>query len=167
MDSRAKIVAIILAVAVALGCNEPTTISTPLLDLVPENFLVPKVPFQPGCQEICQMDPTSAEVNCSTCRVIRTVRATNAGNQDLIISDISLDIDMAYEEFQLNYQLLNSDDPTLREGISSQDEDRFMYPIVLAPGNEIIFDLSYSPQRAELAEGESLDVFHPPNLNNS
>lgn len=157
MDCRTKVTVFILAVACALGCNEPKTISTPLLDLVPENFLVPKVPYQPGCQEICQMDPASSEVNCTTCRVVRTVRATNTGNQDLIISDVSLDIEMMFEEFQLNYQLLNSADPTLRVGISSQDEDRFTYPIVLAPGNEIIFDLSYSPQREELGEDENLD----------
>ena len=157
MRIGSKLAWLLLLIIASSGCNEPKTISTPLLDLVPESFLIPKVPFQPDCQAICEADPTTMEVNCATCRVVRTVTATNSGNQDLVISDISMDVEMEFGEFQLRYQLPNSDDPSRQIGISSANEDRFQYPIVLAPGNEIIFDLSYSPQREEeVADGSLL-----------
>lgn len=152
MRTGSKLGCLLLVVILGFGCNEPKTISTPLIDLVPESFLIPKVPFQPNCRALCEADPATSEVNCATCRVVRTVTATNSGNQDLIISDISMDVEMDFGEFQLKYQLPNSSDPTLRVGISDSNEDRFEYPIVLAPGNEIIFDLSYSPQREEEAQ---------------
>ena len=131
------------------GCNEPKSINSPQLELVPESFLMPKAPFQPNCETLCAEDPQTEEVNCATCRIQRTVRATNSGNETLIISDVSLDADNSQGEFLLRYQIPNGIDPSVQVGISENDEDRFPYPIELEPGDEMLFDLYYTPRQED------------------
>ena len=71
----------------------------------------------------CATEPNSVDFDCSACPVIRTVRATNTGNQDLVISDISVTAEPSFNEFQLLYRLPDSDDPASRVGISYDGED--------------------------------------------
>ena len=111
-----------------------------------------KVPFQEGCLATCATEPNSVDFDCSACPVIRTVRATNTGNQDLVISDISVTAEPSFNEFQLLYRLPDSDDPASRVGISYDGEDLISYPLYLGPGEQIIFDVAYTPKREEMLD---------------